>query len=105
MLNMQFFFLISIMLLSCFSFVVFSLALQSNIPFEKRLQEQISNNSINSSFANNKLILDMPRNITNKQIQNNSPTINTLYNESTANILANTLQTQQNISNIISLLK
>ncbi len=97
-----------------FLFVFFSLGLfiipqtfaqEKIIPFEERLSEQISNNSNNSNFANDATLLDKPRNSTMQEIKSNNQTINQLYNNSIQTMEAGSEKTQQNISDILSLLK
>ncbi len=75
------------------------------IPFEKRLSEQISNNSNTSNFVNDASLLDMPRNSTMQQIMSNNQTINQLYNNSIQTMEEGSEKTRQNISDILSLLK
>ena len=75
------------------------------IPFEKRLSEQISNNSNNSNFANDASLLDKPRNSTMQQIKSNNQTINQLFNNSIQTMEEGSEKTRQNISDILSLLK
>ena len=75
------------------------------IPFEKRLSQQISNNSNSSNFATDASLLDKPRNSTMQQIQSNNQTINPLYNSSVQTMKEGSEKTQQNISDILSLLK
>jgi hypothetical protein len=75
------------------------------IPFEKRLSEQISNNSNTSNIANDASLFDKPRNSTMQQIQSNNQTINQLYNNSIQTMGEGSENTRQNISNILSLLK
>src|SRR4051812_11804577 len=75
------------------------------IPFEKRLSEQISNNSNSSNFANDASILDKPRNSTMQQIKSNNETINQLYNNSIQTMNEGSEKTKQNISDILSLLR
>ena len=75
------------------------------IPFEKRLSEQISNNSNNSNFANDASLLDKPRNLTMQQIKSNNQTINQLFNNSIQTMQEGSEKTRQNISDILSLLK
>jgi len=75
------------------------------IPFEKRLSEQISNNSNTSNFANDASLLDKPRNSTMQQIKSNNQTINQLFNNSIQTMEEGSEKTRQNISDILSLLK
>jgi len=75
------------------------------IPFEKRLSQQISNNSNSSNYATDASLLDKPRNSTMQQIQSNNQTINPLYNSSVQTMKEGSEKTQQNISDILSLLK
>ena len=75
------------------------------IPFEKRLSEQISNNSNTSNFANDASLLDKPRNTTMQQIKSNNQTINQLFNNSIQTMEEGSEKTRQNISDILSLLK
>ncbi len=97
-----------------FLFVFFSLGLfiipqtfaqEKIIPFEERLSEQISNNSNTSNFANDASLLDKPRNSTMHEIKSNNQTINQLYNNSIQTMEEGSEKTQQNISDILSLLK
>jgi len=80
-------------------------ALEKIVPFEKRLSEQLSNNSNTSNFANDASLLDMPRNSTMHQITSNNETINQLYNNSVQTMEEGSEKTRQNISEILSLLK
>lgn len=80
-------------------------ALEKIVPFEKRLSEQISNNSNTSNFANDVSLLDMPRNSTMQQIKSNNETINQLYNNSIQTMGEGSEKTRQNINEILSLLK
>jgi hypothetical protein len=85
-----------------------SFAQEQIIPFEKRLSEQLSNNSSNSSnsnFENDASLLDKPRNSTLQQIKSNNETINQLYNNSIQTMEEGSENSRQNISNILSLLK
>ena len=75
------------------------------IPFEKRLSEQISNNSNTSNFANDASLLDKPRNSTMQQIKSHNQTINQLFNNSIQTMEEGSEKTRQNISDILSLLK
>jgi len=75
------------------------------IPFEKRLSEQISNNSNTSNFANDASLLDKPRNSTMQQIKSHNQTINQLFNSSIQTMEDGSEKTRQNISDILSLLK
>jgi hypothetical protein len=75
------------------------------IPFEKRLSEQISNNSYTSNFANDASLLDKPRNSTMQQIKSHNQTINQLFNSSIQTMEDGSEKTRQNISDILSLLK
>ena len=75
------------------------------IPFEKRLSEQISNNSNTSNFANDASLLDKPRNSTMQQIKSHNQTINQLFNNSIQTMQEGSEKTRQNISDILSLLK
>lgn len=82
-----------------------ALAQDKIVPFEKRLSEQISNNSNSSNFANDASLLDKPRNSTMQQIKSNNQTINQLYNSSIQTMEEGSEKTRQNISDILSLLK
>ncbi len=75
------------------------------IPFEKRLSEQISNNSNTSNFAKDASLLDKPRNSTMQQIKSHNQTINQLFNSSIQTMEDGSEKTRQNISDILSLLK
>lgn len=75
------------------------------IPFERRLSEQISNNSNTSNFANDASLLDKPRNSTMQQIKSHNQTINQLFNSSIQTMEDGSEKTRQNISDILSLLK
>ena len=101
---MKFVLLFGIIALSCLSSVCMSFALENISPFEKRIQNQISNKSINSSFANDVSILELPRNRTIDQILLNNQTTNELSNVSTTNMVTSTITAKQNISDTLSLL-
>jgi len=87
------------------SIVPHAFAQEKIIPFEKRLSEQISNNSNTSNFANDASLLDKPRNSTMQQIKSNNQTINQLFNNSIQTMEEGSEKTRQNISDILSLLK
>ena len=87
------------------SIVPYAFAQEKIIPFEKRLSEQISNNSNTSNFANDASLLDKPRNSTMQQIKSHNQTINQLFNSSIQTMEDGSEKTRQNISDILSLLK
>jgi peptidoglycan hydrolase CwlO-like protein len=89
-------------------FVSQSFAQEKIVPFEKRLSEQLinnSNSSNNSNFENDVSFLDKPRNTTMQQIKSNNETINQLYNNSIQTMEEGSENTRQNISEILSLLR
>jgi peptidoglycan hydrolase CwlO-like protein len=89
-------------------FVSQSFAQEKIVPFEKRLNDQLtnnSNNSNNSNFENDVSLLDKPRNTTMQQIKSNNETINQLYNNSIQTMEEGSENTRQNISEILSLLR
>lgn len=85
--------------------VPLAFAQEKIVSFEKRLSEQISNNSNTSNFANDVSLLDKPRNSTMQQIKSNNETINQLYNSSIQTMNEGSEKTRQNISDILSMLK
>lgn len=103
-------------------FLPFSFAQEEIVPFETRLENQLSNQSLssssssatatadtttntNTSFANDPSVLEMPRNVIVQQIQSNNQTVSQLFNDSILGIEESTRQTQENLSEIRSILK